>query len=108
MWRRPNGLQIGKIRVPLGVVGIVYESRPNVTVDVAGLCLKSGNAVVLRGGSEAFHSNAALVSLLRKALAASGIPEACLGFIASTDRQAVNLMLSLDRCLDVIIPRGGR
>jgi glutamate-5-semialdehyde dehydrogenase len=107
MWKRPNGLLIGKMRVPLGVIGIIYESRPNVTVDVSGLCLKSGNAVLLRGGSEALHSNLALTSVLRGALKAGGAPEDAVSFIETADRRAISEMLKLDRFIDVFIPRGG-
>jgi glutamate-5-semialdehyde dehydrogenase len=102
-----NGLKLQKVRAPLGVVGIVYESRPNVTVDAASLCLKSGNACVLRGGSESVHSNVALGAVIRAGLAEAGLPEACVTVIATPDRAAVNAMLKLDRHIDVIIPRGG-
>ena len=104
---RPNGLKINKIRVPLGVVGIIYESRPNVTVDTAGLCLKSGNAVILRGGSEAVNSNHILVKTISAAAYAAGIPEGAIQFVETTDRQAVLEMVKLDKFIDVIIPRGG-
>jgi len=104
---RPNGLSLEKIRVPLGVVGIVYESRPNVTVDAAGLCLKSGNACVLRGGSESVHSNIALGELIRAGLAEAGLPQAAAAVVATTDRAAVAALLQLDRYIDVVIPRGG-
>jgi glutamate-5-semialdehyde dehydrogenase len=107
MWRRPNGLQVGRMRIPLGVIGIVYESRPNVTADAAGLCLKSGNAVILRGGSEAIHSNAAIGSLLRTELGRLGLPEAALQVVATTDRAAVLELLKLEEDIDLIIPRGG-
>jgi len=106
-WRRPNGLEIRKVRVPLGVIGIIYESRPNVTSDCACLCLKSGNAVVLRGGSESFRSNEAISRALREALAATGLPEAAISTIPTADRAGVEIMLQLDRWIDVIIPRGG-
>lgn len=106
-FRRPNGLEIQKIRVPLGVIGIIYEARPNVTADAAALCLKAGNAVLLRGGSEAILSNLAIISVLSQAAYASGIPEGALQFISSTDREAVNCMLHLNGYLDVVIPRGG-
>lgn len=106
--RRPNGLDIRKVRVPLGVIGIIYEARPNVTADAAGLCLKSGNAVLLKGGSEAISSNLAIVSVLMKAAYTAGIPEGALQFVDSTDREAVQHMLRLNGHLDVIIPRGGR
>ena len=105
---RPNGLQIGKMRVPLGVIGIIYESRPNVTVDAAALCLKSGNACVLRGGSEALHSNLAIAQLIRQALQESGLPEAAVAFIEHTDRAGVGAMLQSPDLIDVIIPRGGK
>ena len=107
MWRRPNGLLVGRQRIPLGVIGIIYESRPNVTADAAGLCLKSGNAVVLRGGSEAIHSNIAISGILGKACEAVGIPRDAVGMISTTDRNAVDEMLSLEEYIDVIIPRGG-
>lgn len=104
---RPNGLEIRRVRVPLGVVGIIYEARPNVTADAAGLCLKSGNAVLLRGGSEAIRSNSAIASLLVQAAQEAGVPQGALGFIDSTDRKAVESMMHLDGLLDVVIPRGG-
>jgi glutamate-5-semialdehyde dehydrogenase len=107
MWRRPNGLQVGRVRVPLGVVGIIYEARPNVTADAAGLCLKSGNAVVLRGGSEAINSNKAIAHILSDAAAAAGIPPGAIQLIEYTDRVAVNELLKLEQYIDVIIPRGG-
>lgn len=107
MWIRPNGLRVGKMRIPLGVIGIIYESRPNVTVDAAALCIKAGNAVVLRGGSEAFHSNKCLVEILRKSLAAVDLPEAAVQFVDTTDREAVLEMLKLEEDIDVMIPRGG-
>lgn len=107
MWRRPNGLQIGKIRTPIGVIGIIYESRPNVTVDAASLCLKSGNAVILRGGSEAINSNIAIASILEKAAVGSGLPEKALQLIDVTDRSAVQALLKMDEYIDLIIPRGG-
>lgn len=107
MWRRPNGLLVGRMRIPLGVVGIIYEARPNVTADAAALCIKSGNGVVLRGGSEAFRSNQAIVDILRKALRSEGLPEAAVGMIPTTDRAAVREMLQLEGIIDVIIPRGG-
>nr|WP_320113984.1 glutamate-5-semialdehyde dehydrogenase [uncultured Desulfuromonas sp.] len=107
MWRRPNGIQVGRMRIPLGVIGIIFESRPNVTADAAGLCLKSGNAVVLRGGSEAIHSNTAIGTILKNELKAMGLPEAALQVVATTDRQAVNELLKLDEEIDLIIPRGG-
>jgi glutamate-5-semialdehyde dehydrogenase len=107
MWRRPNGLLVGRQRIPLGVIGIIYEARPNVTADAAGLCLKSGNAVVLRGGSEAFHSNVAVADVLARAAARSGIPEGAIGMLGTTDHAAVDELLTLDDYIDVIIPRGG-
>ncbi|WP_081360960.1 glutamate-5-semialdehyde dehydrogenase [Neomoorella thermoacetica] len=107
MWTRPNGLQIGRVRVPLGVIGIIYEARPNVTVDAAGLCLKTGNAVILRGGSEAFYSNQALTSVISRAATAAGAPEGAIQLIETTDREAVNLLLRANDYLDVLIPRGG-
>ncbi|MBI3995238.1 MAG: glutamate-5-semialdehyde dehydrogenase [Nitrospirae bacterium] len=107
MVRRPNGMQVGRVRVPIGVIGIVYESRPNVTADAASLCLKAGNAVVLRGGSEAIHSNAAIVQVLSEVGVASGLPEGCIAFLDNPDRQAVMEMLKLDALIDLIIPRGG-
>ena len=107
MWTRPNGLQVGRIRVPMGVVGIIYEARPNVTVDAAGLCLKSGNAVVLRGGSEAVNSNRAVARVIADAAEDAGMPEGAVQLIENTDRAAVNVMLKLNQYLDVLIPRGG-
>ena len=104
---RPNGLEIRRVRVPLGVVGIIYEARPNVTADAAGLCLKSGNAVLLRGGSEAIRSNSAIASLLVQAAQEAGVPQGALGFIDATDRNAVESMMHLDGLLYVVIPRGG-
>src|SRR5213593_4264397 len=106
-WRRPNGLEIARVRVPLGVIGFIYESRPNVTVDAAGLCVKSGNAVVLRGGSEAVESNALIAAVLAKALEKTGAPPDAIQFVDVTDREAVAVMLELDGLLDLIIPRGG-
>ena len=107
MWRRPNGLEIGQVRVPLGVIGVIYESRPNVTADAAGLCLKAGNAAILKGGSEAFRTNSAIVHVLVAAAVTAGLPEAAIQLVPSTDRQAVRLLLQQDRFIDVIIPRGG-
>ncbi len=107
MWKRPNGLLVGRQRIPLGVVGIIYESRPNVTSDAAALCLKSGNAVVLRGGSEAIHSNRAVAKILGEACEAAGVPEDAIQVVATTDRSAVLEMLGLEDYIDVIIPRGG-
>src|SRR6476659_7342893 len=97
MWTRPNGMQVGRVRVPIGVIGIIYESRPNVTADSAALCLKSGNAVILRGGSEAVRSNAAIVAVLRRALEAAGIPAAAITFLENPDRAAAALLLKQDR-----------
>ncbi len=105
---RPNGLRIGKMRVPLGVVGMIYEARPNVTIDAAALCLKSGNACVLRGGSEAFHSNMALAKLIQQALRENGLPEHAVCFVENTDRESVGAMLQAVGLIDVIIPRGGK
>lgn len=105
---RPNGLQIGKMRVPLGVIGMIYESRPNVTIDAAALCLKSGNACILRGGSEAFRSNMALAALIKQALRESGLPGAAVCLIENTDRESVGAMLQSPDLIDVIIPRGGK
>ncbi|RMF78356.1 MAG: glutamate-5-semialdehyde dehydrogenase, partial [Nitrospirae bacterium] len=104
---RPNGLEIAKVRVPIGVVGIIYESRPNVTADAAGLCLKSGNAVVLRGGSEAIHSNRAIARILAESVAEAGLPEAAITFVDDTDRALVARLLKMDDRVDLIIPRGG-
>lgn len=105
---RENGLQIGKMRVPLGVIGMIYESRPNVTVDAAALCLKSGNACILRGGSEAFESNMAIAKLIGRALAEHGLPEDAVRLIENTDRESVGAMLQSPDLIDVIIPRGGK
>ncbi|MDI3519369.1 MAG: glutamate-5-semialdehyde dehydrogenase [Caldanaerobacter sp.] len=107
MWIRPNGLQIGKMRVPIGVIGMIYESRPNVTADAAGLCLKAGNAVILRGGSDAINSNIAIASILAEAAYKSGIPEGAIQLIENTDREEVNRMMKLNGLIDLIIPRGG-
>jgi len=107
MWRRPNNLLVGKVRIPLGVIGIIYESRPNVTADAAGLCLKSGNAVILRGGSEAINSNLAITRILQHVIQQEGIPKEAIQIIPVTDRTAVNAMLKLEDYIDVIIPRGG-
>lgn len=107
MWTRPNGLQIGQIRVPLGVIGIIYEARPNVTVDAAGLCLKTGNAVILRGGKEAINSNKIIAQIISQAATAAGAPDNSIQLIESIDREAVNIMLKLNEYLDVLIPRGG-
>jgi glutamate-5-semialdehyde dehydrogenase len=107
MWQRPNGMSVGKMRVPLGVIGIIYESRPNVTADATGLCLKAGNAVILRGGSEAINSNRAIVKILRGVAKKEGINEGVITFIDNTDRDAVMEMLKLEGLIDVVIPRGG-
>ena len=106
-WRRPNGMEISRVRVPLGVVGFIYESRPNVTADAAGLCLKSGNAVLLRGGSEALESNTAIAQVLAKAVEKSGLPADSVQVVDTADRAAVMALLTLDRFIDLIIPRGG-
>ena len=105
--RRPNGLEIRKVRVPFGVIAMIYEARPNVTVDAAALCLKTGNAVILRGGSEAIESNKALAEILTEAARAAGLPDGAISLIETTDREAVNRLLKLNRYIDVIIPRGG-
>ncbi len=106
-WVRPNGLRIEKVRIPLGVIGIIYESRPNVTVDAAGLCLKSGNAVILRGGSEAFHSNQILGQILQEELKNNGLSEDLIQILPFAEREAVQFLLAQDRFIDLIIPRGG-
>ncbi len=106
-WRRPNGLEISQVRIPLGVVGIIYESRPNVTADAAGLCLKSGNAAVLKGGSEAFETNRAIAHVIAEALEAAGLPRQAVQLIPSTDREAVSVLLAQNELIDVIVPRGG-
>jgi glutamate-5-semialdehyde dehydrogenase len=106
-WRRADGLEISRVRVPLGVIGFIYESRPNVTADAAGLCVKSGNAVVLRGGSEAIESNTLIASVLAKALEKAGAPGDAIQFIDVTDREAVAVLLTLDGLVDLVIPRGG-
>jgi glutamate-5-semialdehyde dehydrogenase len=106
-WRRPNGIEIARVRVPLGVIGFIYESRPNVTADAAGLCVKSGNAVVLRGGSEAIDSNIMIAAVMAKAIEKAGGPADAIQYIDTTDREAVTIMLGLDSLLDLIIPRGG-
>ena len=104
---RPNGLEMARMRIPLGVIGIIYESRPNVTVDAAGLCLKAGNAVILRGGSEAIHSNRALARVIQEGMEVAGLPPAAVQVIDTPDREAVNLMLKQEENIDLIIPRGG-
>ncbi len=105
---RPSGIQVGKMRVPLGVVGIIYEARPNVTADAAGLCLKSGNAAILRGGSEAINSNQAIAACVREGLAAAGLPETAVQVITTTDRAAVGELITMKEFVDVIVPRGGK
>jgi len=105
---RPSGIQVGKMRVPLGVVGIIYESRPNVTVEAASLCIKSGNATVLRGGSEAIHSNQAIAECIRQGLAAAGLPDTAVQVVETTDRAAVGEMITMPQYIDVIVPRGGK
>ncbi len=107
MKKRPNGMSVGRMRAPLGVVGIIYESRPNVTADTAALCLKSGNAVVLRGGSEAIHSNKAIADILSQGAQASGVPADAIQLVPMTDRSAVRELLKMDKYIDIIIPRGG-
>jgi glutamate-5-semialdehyde dehydrogenase len=107
MWQRPNGLRVGRMRIPLGVIGIIYESRPNVTADAAALCLKSGNAVILRGGSEAIHSNLAICSILQEVLRDCSLPETAIQIVPMTDREAITELLKLEEFIDVIIPRGG-
>ena len=107
MWLRPNGIRVGRQRIPLGVIGIIYESRPNVTADAAGLCLKSGNAVILRGGSEAIHSNRAIGEVLQQAIAEQGLPAEILQVVATSERSAVTELLKLEEQIDLIIPRGG-
>jgi glutamate-5-semialdehyde dehydrogenase len=107
MWKRPNGLMVGKMRIPLGVIGIVYEARPNVTADAAALCLKSGNAVILRGGSEAIHSNVAIARILQEELAKAGIPAGALAMVPFVEREGVLELLRQEESIDLIIPRGG-
>ncbi|MFL9610866.1 glutamate-5-semialdehyde dehydrogenase [Methylobacillus sp. Pita2] len=105
---RPSGIQIGKMRVPLGVIGIIYEARPNVTIDAAGLCIKSGNAAILRGGSEAIHCNRALAAIVHEGLAAAGLPASAVQVVATTDRAAVGELITMKDYVDVIVPRGGK
>jgi len=105
---RPNGLRVGRMRMPIGVIGIIYESRPNVTVDAGALCIKSGNSVILRGGSEAIHTNKVLAEIMERAAHESGLPENSVQLIPTTDRSAVEAMLTLNDCIDLIIPRGGK
>ena len=107
MWTRPNGMKVGRVRVPIGVIGIIYESRPNVTADSAALCLKSGNVCVLRGGSEAIQSNTAIATILSEASEKTGIPPGAITFVDRTDREVVPVLLKQDRFIDLIIPRGG-
>jgi len=107
MWRRPNGLMVGRMRIPIGVIGMIYESRPNVTADAAGLCLKSGNSVILRGGSEAFHSNQAIGRILQRALLKIGLPQEAVQVFLHTEKEAIQEMLQLEDEIDLIIPRGG-
>jgi len=107
MWDRPSGLQVGRMRIPLGAVLVIYESRPNVTADVAGLCLKSGNATLLRGGSEAIHSNRAITAVLQRALRDSGVHEDIVQLVEHTDREIVDLLLEREEEIDLVIPRGG-
>jgi len=107
MWKRPNGLMVGRMRIPIGVIGIIYESRPNVTADASGLCLKSGNSVILKGGSEAFHSNQAIGQILRKVLVKMELPPEVIQIFPHTEREAIREMLQLEDEIDLIIPRGG-
>ncbi len=107
-WERPNGLKIARVSVPLGVIGIIYESRPNVTADAGGLCLKSGNAAILRGGSESFHSSGAILECLQAGLREAGLPEAAIQKVPTTDRAAVGILLTMSDTVDIIVPRGGR
>ncbi len=107
-WTQPNGLDIARVRIPLGVIGIIYESRPNVTADAGSLCLRAGNAVILRGGSESFHSSRVIETCLRRGIAAAGLPETAVQLVPTRDRAAVGLMLGLAGLIDVIVPRGGR
>jgi len=106
--RRPSGIEVGRMRVPLGVIGIIYESRPNVTADAAGLCLKAGNACILRGGSEALHSNQAIAACVRAGLKAAGLPEAAVQVVATADRAAVGELIAMPEYVDIIVPRGGK
>ena len=107
-WERPNGLRIRRVSVSIGVIGIIYESRPNVTADAGALCLMSGNAAILRGGSESYHSSRAIAGALRAALAETGLPAGCIQLVPTTDRAAVGILLTMDEALDMIVPRGGR
>ena len=107
-WERPNGLRIRRVSVPIGVIGIIYESRPNVTSDAGALCLMAGNAAILRGGSESYHSSRAIAAALRAALVETGLPAGCIQLVPTTDRAAVGILLTMDDVLDLIVPRGGR
>ncbi len=107
-WTRPNGLDIARVRIPIGVIGIIYESRPNVTADAGGLCLRSGNAAILRGGSESFHSSHAIAACLRRGIREAGLPEDAVQLVPSRDREAVGMMLRLNGLIDVVVPRGGK
>ena len=107
-WTRPNGLEISRVRTPLGVIGIIYESRPNVTADAGGLCLRAGNAAILRGGSESFQSSTAIVECLHRGLRAANLPEAAVQLVPTRDRAAVGIMLGMSEFIDIIVPRGGR
>ena len=107
-WERPNGLRIHRVSVPIGVIGIIYESRPNVTADAGALCLMAGNAAILRGGSESYHSSRAIAASLRSALGETGLPAGCIQLVPTTDRAAVGILLRMDDALDLIVPRGGR
>ena len=107
-WERPNGLRIRRVSVPIGVIGIIYESRPNVTADAGALCLMAGNATILRGGSESYHSSRAIAAALQSALVETGLPAGCIQLVPTTDRAAVGILLTMDDVLDLIVPRGGR
>ena len=107
-WQRPNGLDIARVRVPLGVIGVIYESRPNVTADAGGLCLKSGNATILRGGSESLKSSTAILECLHQGLVDAGLPEQCIQMVPTADRDAVGILFTMNDFIDVIVPRGGR
>ena len=108
VWDRPNGLKIQRVSTPLGVIGVIYESRPNVTADAGALCLKAGNATILRGGSDSFHSSTAILAALRKGLVTAGLPEAAVQSVPTTDRAAVGMLLSMTAYVDVVVPRGGK
>lgn len=107
-WERPNGLKISRVATPLGVIGVIYESRPNVTADAGALCFKSGNAVILRGGSDSFHSSAKITEIMHEGLRLAGLPETCIQSVPTADRAAVGEMLKMDEYIDVIVPRGGK